>query len=205
MLDEGIIQESYSPWNSLVFLVPKKDGSYRVVIDFRKVNNVTVPDHYPLPVLSDILQSIGKDNVIFTNLDLKSGFWQIPLSLSSRPITAFSTPKGNFEQLRCPTGLRNSPLTCQRLVNSLFQGLIGDGLFVYLDDLILVSKDLDSHFHKLSLVLQKFTEAGLKLNITKCQFLRSRIEFLGHVVDCHGIHTLPTLKLKPFKIFLPQP
>ena len=189
MLDEGIIQESYSPWNSPLFLVPKKDGTYRAVIDFRKVNAVTVPDHYPLPVLSDILQSIGKDNTVFTTLDLKSGFWQIPLSPSSRPITAFSTPKGHFEWLRCPMGLRNSPLTCQRLVNSLFQGLIGDGLFVYLDDLILVSKDLDSHFQKLSLVLQKFTEAGLKLNITKCQFLRSRIEFLGHVVDRHGIHT----------------
>ena len=189
MLDEGIIQESYSPWNSPLFLVPKKDGSYRAVIDFRKVNNVTIPDHYPLPVLSDILQSIGKDNTVFTTLDLKNGFWQIPLSPSSRPITAFSTPKGHFEWLRCPMGLKNSPLACQRLVNSLFQGLIGDGLFVYLDDLILVSKDLDTHFQKLSLVLQKFTEAGLKLNITKCQFLRNRIEFLGHVVDSHGIHT----------------
>ncbi len=189
MLDEGIIQESYSPWNSPLFLVPKKDGSYRAFIDFRKVNNVIVPDHYPLPVLSDILQSIGKDNTVLATVDLKSGFWQIPLSRSSRAITAFSKPKDHFEWLRCPMGLQNSPLTCQRLVNSLFQGLIGDGLFIYLDDLILVSKDLDSHFQKLSLVLQKFTEAGLKLNITKCQFLHSRIEFLGHVVDCHGIHT----------------
>ena len=200
MLDEGIIQESYSPWNSPLFLVPKKDGSYRAVIDFRKVNSVTVPDHYPLPVLSDILQSIGKDNTVFTTLDLKSGFWQIPLSQESRPITAFSTPKGHFEWLRCPMGLRNSPLTCQRLVNSLFQGLIGDGLFVYLDDLILVSKDVDSHFNKLSLVLQKFIEAGLKLNITKCQFMRSRIEFLGHVVDYQGIHTTDS-KVKAVKEF----
>ena len=189
MLEEGIIQESHSPWNSPLFLVPKKDGSYRAVVDFRRVNAVTEPDHYPLPVLSELLQSIGKDNTVFTTLDLKSGFWQIPLSPDSSPVTAFSTPTGHYEWLRCPMGLRNSPLTCQRLVNSLFQGLIGKGLFVYMDDLILVSQDLDNHFEKLSLVLQKFTEAGLKLNLPKCNSFRSRIEFLGHVVDKNGIHT----------------
>ncbi len=189
MLKDGIIQESHSPWNSPLFLVKKKDGSYRAVVDFRKVNTMTVPDHYPIPVLSDLLQSIGKDNTVFTTLDLKSGFWQIPLDPSSRQITAFSTPSGHYEWLRAPMGLRNSPLTCQRLVNSLFQGLIGDGLFVYLDDLILVSRDLESHFDKLDLVLQKFQEAGLKLNLSKCKFLRSRIEFLGHIVDKDGIHT----------------
>ena len=189
LLDDGIIQESHSPWNSPLFLVPKKDGSYRAVVDFRRVNQVTEPDHYPLPVLNDLLQSIGKDNTVFTTLDLKSGFWQIPLSDASRSVTAFSTPSGHYEWLRCPMGLRNSPLTCQRLVNSLFHGLIGKGIFVYLDDLIIVSQDLDTHFQKLSLVLQKFTDAGLKLNLTKCKFLRSRIEFLGHVVDQDGIHT----------------
>ena len=191
MLAEGIIQESYSPWNSPLFLVPKKDGSFRAVVDFRRVNDATVPDHYPLPVLQDLLQSIGKDNTVFSTLDLKSGFWQIPLDENSRHITAFSTPSGHYEWLRCPMGLRNSPLTCQRLINSIFQGLIGDGLFVYLDDLILVSRDLDSHLTKLALVLQKFADAGLKLNLPKCKFLRARIEFLGHMVDKDGIHTTP--------------
>ncbi len=79
LLKEGVIQESHSPWNSSLFLVPKKDGSYRPVIDFRKVNALTVPDHYPLPVLSELLQSTGKDNTVFTSLDLLSGFWQIPM------------------------------------------------------------------------------------------------------------------------------
>ena len=189
MLEEGILQESYSPWNSPMFLVPKKDGTYRVVVNFRRVNSVTIPDHYPLPVLSDILQSIGKDNTVFSTLDLKSVFWQIFLEENSRKVTAFSTPKGHYEYVRCPMGLRNSPLTCQSLINSLFQGQIGDGLFVYLDDLILVSQDIDTHLSKLSLVLQKFADAGLKLNLSKCKFLRSRIEFLGHVVDKDGIHT----------------
>lgn len=190
MLKDNIIQESNSPWNSPMFLVKKKDGSFRPVIDFRKVNEVTVPDVYPLPVLSELLQSIGKGNSVFTSLDLKSGFWQIPLATQSREITAFSTPSGHYEWLRCPMGLRNAPLTCQRLVNTLFAGIIGNGLFVYLDDLILVSKNLDSHLAKLEVVLQKLSQAGLTLNIQKCSFLKSRIQFLGHTVDKNGIHTM---------------
>ncbi len=188
-LEQGVIQESYSPWNSPLFLVKKKDGSYRPVVDFRKVNAATVPDHYPLPVLSDLLQSIGSGHTVFTSLDLLSGFFQIPLDEESREITAFSTHNGHYEWLRTPLGLRNAPLTFQRMVNHLFSGIIGDGLFVYLDDLIVVSPDTDSHFEKLKLVLDRLHDAKLKLNLQKCKFFRSKIEFLGHVVDQQGIHT----------------
>ena len=190
LLQEGVIQESHSPWNSPLFLVPKKDGSYRPVIDFRKVNALTVPDHYPLPVLSELLQSIGKNNTVFTSLDLLSGFWQIPMDKESQEITAFSTPTGHYEWLRLPMGLRNAPLTFQRMINSLFAGAIGKGIFVYLDDLIIVSKDLDSHLKQLALVFQKLTQAGLKVKLAKCEFLKSRIEFLGHLIDGDGIHTV---------------
>lgn len=191
-LDQGVIQESFSPWNSPLFLVKKKDGSYRPVIDFRKVNAATVPDHYPLPILRDILQSIGSGNTVFTSLDLLSGFFQIPLDKESREITAFSTHNGHYEWLRTPMGLRNAPLTFQRMINHLFSGIIGQGLFVYMDDLIVVSRDMDSHFEKLSLVFEKLSHAGLKLNLQKCKFFRTRIEFLGHVVDQHGVHTSDT-------------
>ncbi len=98
----------------------KKDGSYRPVIDFWKVNALTVPDHYPLPVLSELPHSIGKHNTDFTSLDLLSGFWQIPMDDKPREITAFSTPNGHYEWLRLPMGLRNAPLTFQRMVNTLF-------------------------------------------------------------------------------------
>ncbi len=151
-LQEGVIQESHSPWNSPFFLFLKKDGPYRPVIDFRKVNALTIPDHYPLPGLSELLQSIGKHNTVFTILDLLSGFWQIPMNDKSRETTAFSTPTGHYEWLCLPMGLRNAPLTVQRMVNTLFSGVIGKGLFVYFDDLIVVSKDLDSHLQQLSLV-----------------------------------------------------
>ncbi len=160
------------------------------IIDFRKVNALTVPDHYPLPALSELLQSIGKDNTVFTSLDLLSGFWQIPMDKKSSDITAFSTPTGLYEWLRPPMALRNAPPTFQRIINTLFGGVIGNGLFVYLDDLIFVSKDIDSHLQKLSLVFQKLTQAGLKVKLTKCEFLKSRIEFLGHLVDGDGVHTV---------------
>ncbi len=89
MLKDGAIEEPRSPWNSPLFLVPKKDGSYRPVVDFRRVNDMTVPDHYPLAVLNDLLQSNGKGNTVFTSVDLKTGFWQIPLDEESREITVF--------------------------------------------------------------------------------------------------------------------
>ncbi len=141
LLAEGIIQESYSPWNSPLFLVDKKDGSYCPVIDFRKVNILTVPDCYPLPVFIDLLQSIGHTNCVFSSLDLLSGSWQIPLDAKSREITAFSTPTGRYEWVRLPMGLRNSPLTVQRMVNSIFADVIGNGVLVYLDDFI-IAKEL---------------------------------------------------------------
>ncbi len=104
MLDQGVIQHSRSPWNSPFFLVPKKDGSLRPVIDFRKVNEVTEDDRYPLPVLGDLLMSLGSGNTIFSSLDLLSGYWQVPMAAESREITAFSTPSGHFEWLRMPFG-----------------------------------------------------------------------------------------------------
>ncbi len=144
LLSAGVIQESYSPWNSPMFLVGKKD------VDFWKVNALTLPGHYSLPILSDLLQSLGDLNTVFSSIDLL-GFWQIPLDVKSREITSFSTHTGHYELLCLPMILHNVPLTFQRMVNSLSAGVIGNGLFVYLDDLIVVFKDLESHFHNLDL------------------------------------------------------
>ncbi len=159
-----------------------------------------MPDHYPLPILSDLLQSLGDFNTVFSSIDLISGFWQIPLDAKFREITAFFTPSGHYEWLRLPIGLRNPPLTFQRMVNFFFSCLIGIGMFCYLDDLIIVSKDLESHLHKLHLVLTKIEEAGLKAKFSKCDFLKSHIEFLGHVVDGEGIHTVDS-KINAVKHF----
>ncbi len=148
-----------------------------------------MPDHYPLPILSDLLQSLGDLNTVFSSFDLVSGFWQIPLDAKSREITAFSTP-GHYEWLRLLMGLHNAPLTFQRMVNSLFAGVIGNGLFVYLDDLIVVSKDLESHFRNFDLVFSWLRETGLKANLSKCKFLKAHVKFLGHIVDGAGIQNV---------------
>ncbi len=159
-----------------------------------------MPDHYPLPILSDLLQSLGDSNTVFSSIDRISGFWQIPLDAKSREITTFSTPSGHYEWLRLPMGQRNVPHTFQRMVNSLFSGLIENGMFCYLDDLIIISKDLESHLHKFDLVFTKLEEAGLKAKLSKCDFFKSRIEFLGHVVDGEGIHTVDS-KINAVKHF----
>ncbi len=125
MLDQGVIQHSRSPWNSPLFLVPKKDESFRLVIDFRKVNEVTEDNRCPLPVLGDLLMSLGQGNTVFSNLDLLSWYWQVPMAAESRDITAFSTPSGLFEWLRMSFGLKTAPITFQRMINTVFSDLIG--------------------------------------------------------------------------------
>ena len=203
MLKQGVIQHSTSPWNSPLFLVPKKDGTHRPVIDFREVNKVTETDRFPLPLLQDILRSLGHGNQIFSTLDLLSGYWQVPMAPDSREITAFSTPSGHFEWLRMPFGLKNAPITFQRMINTIFSGMIGNNFFAYLDDLIVCSKDAESHFHSLETVFQKLRDAGLKAKLVKCEFLKSKISFLGHTVDAEGIHTADD-KVLAVKNF-PQP
>ncbi len=190
MLDQGVIQHSRSPWNSPLFLVTKKDGSFSPVINIRKVIKVTEDDRYPLPVLGDLLMSLGQGNTIYSSLDLLSGYWQVLMAAESREITAFSNPSGHFEWLRMPFGLKTAPITFQRMINTLFSVLIGKGVYTYLDDLIICSKNGDSHLAKLEAVLLKFRKAGLKAKLTKCEFLKSKITFLGHIVDGDGIHTM---------------
>ncbi len=102
MLDQRVIQESNSPWNSPLFFVPKKDGTLRPVIENRRVNEVIVDDHYPLPVLRDLLMCLGRGSKVFSSLDLLSGYWQFPMAPESREVTAFSTPNGHFEWTRMP-------------------------------------------------------------------------------------------------------
>ena len=190
MIRQGIVRSSNSPWNSPLFLIPKRGGTLRPVVDFRKLNAVTVPDRLPMPVMGDVLQSLGQGNIVFTTLDLKSAFWQIPLAEDSKPMTAFSTLTGHYEFNRMPFGLRNAPSTLQRLMYSIFHDQIGKDLFVYLDDLIVFSKDLDSHLATLNKVLDTLAKAGLKIEINKCSFLKCNISFLGHSIDRDGLHML---------------
>ncbi len=133
---------------------------------------------------------LGQGNTIFSSLDLLSGYWQVPLAAESREIPAFSTPSGHFEWLRMPFGLKTAPITFQRMINTLFSDMIGKEVYAYLDDLIICSKDGNSHLARLEAVLLKLREAGLKVMLTKYEYLKQKITFLGHTVDGDGIHTM---------------
>ncbi len=138
-------------------MVPQKNGTFRPVIVFRRVNEVTVDNHYPLPVLRDLLMCLGRGNKVFFSLDLLSGYWQLPKAPEPREITAFSTPNGHFEWIRMSFGLKGAPLTFQRTMNNIFGNMLGNSVYIYLDDIIIVSKDISSHMDTLQKVLKKAT------------------------------------------------
>ena len=161
MLAQDVIELSDSEWNFPLILVPKPDGSFRPVVDYRKLNERTIPDRLPLPVISDILHSLGTENRYFSTIDIKSAFWQIELEEGSKDMTAFSTPTGHYRFKRMPFGLSNSPLTYMRLMNMVLHGLIGNTANVFLDDILITSKTAEEHFTKLDLVFSRLREVGL--------------------------------------------
>ena len=162
MLDVGAIRRSNSPWASPVVLVRKKDGSLRFCIDLRKLNARTIKDAYSLPRIEDALDSLN-GACIFTSLDLKSGYWQVELDESSIPLTAFTVgPLGFYECVRMPFGLTNAPATFQRLMESCLGELHLEWCIIYLDDIIIFSKNPDDHLTRLEGVFEHLAKAGLK-------------------------------------------
>lgn len=187
MLTDGIIRPSTSPWASPITLVPKKDGSTRFCIDYRKLNAETKKDAYPLPHIQDIFDSLQGAKV-FSTLDLRSGYWQVPMEEGSISKTAFSCHLGLFEFVRLPFGLTNAPGIFQRAMSKVLSGLIGRSCMVYIDDIIVFSRSEAEHAHHLSQVFDRIREAGLQLKPPKCHFNKDRIELLGYVVSANGIH-----------------
>ncbi len=137
MLQQGIIQPSLSPWNSLLFLIPKKDGQFILAVGFRKVTEVTKDDRYPLLALSDLLMSQGHGNKNISSLGLLSGYWEVPMASDSRKITAFSTSNGHFDWPCMTFALKSAPIAFQRMIITLFFDMLGSGVYTYLDDLLI--------------------------------------------------------------------
>jgi hypothetical protein len=195
LLAQGIIQPSSSPWSSPLWVVPKKpdsDGSprWRVVIDYRKLNDVTVGDSFPIPNVVDILDQLSHAKY-FSTLDLASGFHQIKVHPRDQPKTAFSTPTGHYEFTRMPFGLKNAPSTFQRLMNNVLTGLQGTQCFVYLDDIVIYASSLRDHELKLRNIFKRLSESNLKLQLNKCQFLRKEVLYLGHIISEQGVKPNP--------------
>lgn len=195
MLENGIIRESSSQWTSPIWVVPKKiDNSgkrkYRIVVDYRKLNEKTPADRYPIPEVSEILDRLGKAQY-FTVLDLASGFHQIEVNPKDVPKTAFNVDHGKYEFIRMPFGLKNAPATFQRLMDSVLRKHLGIRCFVYMDDIIIYSVNLQTHLSDIQKVLQTLREANLKVQCDKSEFLRKEVEFLGHLVTVDGVRPNP--------------
>lgn len=188
LLDKKIVQKSSSPYASAVVIVRKKDNTIRLCVDYRRLNNKTIPDAYPLPRIDDSLDALGGAK-LFSTLDLASGYHQVAMREEDREKTAFITPFGLFEFLRMPMGLCTAPATFQRLMQSTMNDLVFQILLVYLDDLLIYSRDFDEHLERLQVVFDRLRDVGLKLNPKKCTLARSRVEYLGYTVSGAGIAT----------------
>ena len=186
MLQNGVIQPSFSPWSSPVVMVKKKDGSWRFCVDYRKLNSLTHRDAYPLPRIDSTLDTLAGSQ-LFTTLDLASGYWQVEMEPADKQKTAFSTTKGHFEFNVMPFGLTNAPPTFQRLMECVLAGLSGAHCLVYLDDIIVFSTTFEEHLKRLTSVLDRLRTAGLKLKSRKCHFAKKQITYLGHVISPQGV------------------
>ena len=190
MLELGVIRPSTSAWSSPVILIKKPDGSDGFCCDLRKVNSVTKKDSYPLPKISDTLDTLSGSQ-FFTSLDLMSGYWQISMDSTSREKTAFVTHAGLFEFNVMPFGLCNAPSCFQRLMECVLRGLNWKIALIYLDDVLVYSRTFEDHIKHLRLVFDRFREANLKLKPKKCHFGQNKVKYLGHVITKDGIRPDP--------------
>ena len=190
-LDLGIIRESNSNYNSPLWIVEKKPDSkgnpqWRCVIDFQKLNKITLMDEFPLPTLLSIFDRLCGAK-FFTVLDLASGFLQIPVHEDDIPKTAFSTEMGHFEFTKMPFGLKTAPKTFQKCMNICLKGLMGFGVFCYLDDVVIYAHTIEEHDRIFREVMKRFRECNLKIQIDKCRFLERTVQYLGHEIGEHGV------------------
>ena len=186
LLEKGFIRPSISPWGAPVLFVKKKDGSLRLCIDYRQLNKITIKNRYPLPRIDDLLDQL-RGATVFSKIDLRSGYWQLRIAESSIPKTAFRTRYGHYEFTVMPFGLTNAPAAFMALMNSIFQPYLDQFVVVFIDDILIYSRDADAHRDHLRRTLGILRDRQLYAKFIKCEFWTDQIAFLGHVISREGI------------------
>ena len=189
LLQRDMIEPGECEWRAPLLVVPKKDGGWRTVIDYRGLNAETIPDSYPMPLINEVLCRLSNAK-FFTKMDLTEGFWHIRMAKESKELTGFAVKGGSYVWKRMPMGLKNAPATFQRLMDEVL-GEFSDFCQPYIDDIIIFSEDFDSHLEHVSKVLHRLHERGLVIKLPKCEFCVEKVEFLGHVVSAQGIQMQP--------------
>lgn len=190
LLEHGLIGASCSPYASPVLVVPKPDGTKRFCIDYRGLNSITKLDRYPIPRIDDLLDQI-RGAKYYTRIDLRSGYWQMKIRDEDVEKTGFITKYGTYEWRVLPFGLCNAPSSYQRMVNLFFGDLYGNFVAAYLDDLVIYSNSEEEHLRHLQILLERLQKNKLYGKLSKCDFFKTQIDFLGHIVSRDGVRTNP--------------
>ena len=190
LLSQDIIRHSDSPWNAALVVVKKKDGSIRLCVDYRNLNSKTIRPIYPIPDTKHLLDSLHGSKY-FSAIDLSSAYYQCEVKEEDKEKTAFATRRGHYEFNRMPFGLCGAPATFQRLMHVVLKMENWTSCLIYLDDVLIFGKDYSEHLKRLELIFEKLSEAGIKLSPDKCNFFKTELQFLGHLITPDGIRRDP--------------
>ncbi|GJV06457.1 putative reverse transcriptase domain-containing protein [Tanacetum coccineum] len=188
--DKGFIRPISSPWGAPVLFVKKKDGSFRMCIDYRELNKLTVKNRYPLPRIDDLFDQL-QGSTVYSKIDLRSGYHQLRVREEYIPKTAFRTRYGHYEFQVMPFGLTNAPAVFMDLMNRVCKPYLDRFVIVFIDDILIYSKNKKEHEEHLKAILELLKKEELYAKFSKCEFWIPKVQFLGHVIDSQGIHVDP--------------